>query len=106
MALIVLVIRPTFTPGTEPEARAQLDQAACGSVTREPCRHPDVPLIVFRRSTEQFMKVLVWLGIAMLVAWGILWLGIKMAVGAVHLLLVLGLVAIAWGLLHPRGSEP
>ncbi|HEY5809207.1 MAG TPA: hypothetical protein VIT67_14635 [Povalibacter sp.] len=52
------------------------------------------------------MKVLVWLGIAMLVAWGILWLGIKMAVGAVHLLLVLGLVAIAWGLLHPRGSEP
>lgn len=44
------------------------------------------------------MKLLVWIGIAMIVCWGVLWLGIKIAVGAIHLLLVLGLVLAAWGL--------
>lgn len=44
------------------------------------------------------MKVLVWIGLAMIVCWGILWLGVKMAVGAVHLLLLLGLVLVGWGL--------
>jgi hypothetical protein len=46
------------------------------------------------------MKFLVWIGIAMVICWGLLWLGIKIAVGAVHLLLLLGMVLIAWGLLH------
>ena len=46
------------------------------------------------------MKLLVWIGIAMVICWGLLWLGIKIAVGAVHLLLLLGLVLIGWGLLH------
>jgi len=46
------------------------------------------------------MKVLLWIGIAMIVCWGVLWLGIKMAVGAVHLLLVLGIVLIGWALLR------
>jgi hypothetical protein len=50
------------------------------------------------------MKPLVWIGIAMIVCWGVLWLGIKMAVAAVHLLLLLGLVLIAWGLMHHRSS--
>lgn len=49
------------------------------------------------------MKPLVWLGIALIVAWGVLWLGIKMAVFAVHLLLLIGVALIAWGLLH-RGQ--
>ncbi|MDY6945670.1 MAG: hypothetical protein SXG53_08120 [Pseudomonadota bacterium] len=49
------------------------------------------------------MKPLVWLGIGLVVAWGILWLGIKMAVLAVHLLLIIGVVLIGWGLLH-RGN--
>jgi hypothetical protein len=52
------------------------------------------------------MKFLVWIGVAMVVCWGILWLGIKMAVGAVHLLLVLGAVLIVWGLLKGRSSTP
>ena len=46
------------------------------------------------------MKPLVWLGIALVIAWGVLWLGIKMAVFAVHLLLVIGVVLIGWGLLQ------
>ena len=44
------------------------------------------------------MKPLVWLGIALVVAWGVLWLGIKLAVFAVHALLLIvgvGLLAIA-----------
>lgn len=46
------------------------------------------------------MKALVWLGLALVVAWGVLWLGIKMAVFAVHLLLLIGLALIGWGLLY------
>jgi hypothetical protein len=46
------------------------------------------------------MKFLVWIGIAMVLCWGLLWLGVKIAVGAVHLLLLLGVVLIGWGLLH------
>ena len=50
------------------------------------------------------MKFLVWIGAAMVVCWGILWLGIKIAMGAVHLLLVLGAVLIIWGLVQRRSS--
>lgn len=46
------------------------------------------------------MKFLVWIGLAMVVCWGVLWLGIKLAVGAVHLLLLLGLVLIVWGFIE------
>jgi hypothetical protein len=43
------------------------------------------------------MRLLAWLGIAMVVCWGLLWLGIKIAVGAVHLLLLLGIALIVVG---------
>lgn len=46
------------------------------------------------------MKPLVWLGLGLVVAWAILWLGIKMAVFAVHLLLLIGVAMIGWGLLQ------
>jgi hypothetical protein len=53
------------------------------------------------------MKALVWMGIGLIVAWAILWLGIKMAMFAVHLLLLIGLALIGWGLLHRnRASGP
>lgn len=52
------------------------------------------------------MKPLVWLGIALVVAWGVLWLGIKMAVFAVHLLLLIGLALIAWGLFARSHANP
>ena len=50
------------------------------------------------------MKVLFWIGVAMVVCWGLLWLGIKIAVGAVHLLLILGIALIGWALLR-RGTR-
>lgn len=46
------------------------------------------------------MKPLVWLGIGLVVAWAVLWLGIKLAVFAVHLLLLIGVAMIGWGLLQ------
>jgi hypothetical protein len=52
------------------------------------------------------MKPLVWLGLALVVAWAILWLGIKMAVFAVHALLLIGVVLIGWGLLHRDRANP
>ena len=53
------------------------------------------------------MKPLVWLGIALVVAWAVLWLGIKMAVFAVHALLLIGVLLIGWGLLHRgRADSP
>ena len=56
---------------------------------------------VYRRCV---MKVLFWIGLAMVVCWGILWLGIKIAVGAVHLLLILGAILIGWALLRREVS--
>ena len=44
------------------------------------------------------MKLLVWIGVAMMVFWGVLWFGIKMAIGAMHMLLIARLGA---GLLGP-----
>jgi hypothetical protein len=50
------------------------------------------------------MRFLAWLGIAMVLCWGLLWLGIKIAVGAVHLLLLLGIVLIAVGFFKQRNA--
>ena len=50
------------------------------------------------------MRFLAWLGIAMVLCWGLLWLGIKIAVGAVHLLLLLGIVLIAVGFFKRRNA--
>jgi hypothetical protein len=46
------------------------------------------------------MKLLFWLGVVMVLCWGLLWLGIKIAVGAVHLLLLVGVALIVWGLIR------
>jgi len=44
------------------------------------------------------MHVLVWLGVVLLVLWAILWLGFKIIGGIVHLLVLLAIVFIIWGL--------
>lgn len=44
------------------------------------------------------MHVLVWLGAFLLVLWAILWLGFKIVSGIVHLLVLLAVVFIIWGL--------
>lgn len=71
-------------------------------LTIEPLLHT----LKLRLTRGDAMKLLVWIGIAMVICWGLLWLGIKIAVGAVHLLLLLGVVLIGWGLLRRgRGSS-
>lgn len=51
------------------------------------------------------MKFVTWIGMAMVICWAVLWLGIKMAVAAVHLLLLLGAVLILWGLIQRGRSD-
>lgn len=47
---------------------------------------------------------LVMLGIVLLVAWGVLWLGFNIVSGLVHLLVVVAVALIIWGLLK-RGAR-
>jgi len=44
------------------------------------------------------VHALVWLGVVLLVLWVILWLGLKIVSGLVHLLIILAVVFIIWGL--------
>ena len=45
------------------------------------------------------MKAYLVLGIALVVLWAFLWLGLKMAAGAIHILAILGLIFVVWGLI-------
>ena len=44
------------------------------------------------------MHGFVWLGIVLLVLWMVLWLGFKIVSGVVHLLVLVAIVFIVWGL--------
>jgi hypothetical protein len=44
------------------------------------------------------------IGIALLVLWAVLWLGFKIVSGLVHLLVVVGVVLLIWGLVK-RGAR-
>lgn len=50
------------------------------------------------------MQPLVWLGIVLVVFWAILWLGLKIASGMIHLLVIIGLAFVVWGLIK-RGAR-
>ena len=45
------------------------------------------------------MHRFVWLGGLLLVLWAVLWLGFKIVSGIVHLLVVVGVVLLVWGLM-------
>ena len=45
------------------------------------------------------MQPLVSLGIVLVVLWAILWLGLKIASGMIHLLVIIGLAFVVWGLI-------
>lgn len=49
-------------------------------------------------------NALTWLGVALVVCWAVLWLSVKIAVAAVHVLLLLGLALVVWGLAR-RGAK-
>jgi uncharacterized membrane protein (DUF485 family) len=46
----------------------------------------------------------VWLGIILIVAWAVLWLGLKLATGLIHLMVIIGLALIVWGMIK-RGAR-
>lgn len=50
------------------------------------------------------MGGVVILGIVLLIAWGVLWLGFNIVSGLVHLLVVVAVAFIIWGLLK-RGAR-
>ena len=43
------------------------------------------------------MKFLIWLGLLLVIAWAVLWLGLKIVSAAIHLLLLIGVAAVIWG---------
>ena len=53
-------------------------------------------------NTRAAMKFLTWIGLALIILWLVLWLAVKIAVGAVHLIALLGLVLVLWGLFAGR----
>ena len=53
-------------------------------------------------ATRTVMRFLSWIGLALIVLWLVLWLAVKVAVGAIHLIALLGLVLVVWGLLGGR----
>ena len=50
------------------------------------------------------MKPLVWMGIVLVVLWAVLWMGLKLATGFVHLVAIVGLALVVWGLIK-RGAR-
>lgn len=50
------------------------------------------------------MGALVWIGILLLVAWAVLWLGFHIVTGAIHLLVIIAVAMIVWGLVK-RGAR-
>lgn len=44
------------------------------------------------------MHPFVWLGVVLLVLWAVLWLGFKIVSGVVHLLVIVGVAFLIWGL--------
>ena len=59
---------------------------------------------VTRYLTEELMHAFVWLGIVLLALWAVLWLGLQIVSGVVHLLVFAAAVLIIWGLLK-RGAN-
>lgn len=44
------------------------------------------------------MSPLVWVGVILLALWAVAWLGFKIVSGLIHLLLIIGIAMLAWGL--------
>ena len=50
------------------------------------------------------MNRLVSLGVLLLVIWAVLWLGFKIVSGLVHLLVIVGVALLVWGIVK-RGAR-
>ena len=64
---------------------------------------PSAQRAALSRLTSNFgravMQPLVMLGIVMVVLWAVLWLGLKIATGMIHVMLIVGLAFVIWGLI-------
>ena len=49
---------------------------------------------------ELVVSPLVWIGIVLVVLWAALWLGLHIVAGIVHLLVILGVALLLWGLVR------
>jgi hypothetical protein len=49
---------------------------------------------------------MLWLGVVLVVVWLVLWLGLKIATGIVHLLVLAGLVLVLWGIFRGTLRRP
>ncbi len=50
------------------------------------------------------MSALVWLGVILIVLWFVLWLGFHIVSGLIHLLVIVGIILLVWGLIK-RGAR-
>ena len=50
------------------------------------------------------MQALVWLGIVLVALWAVLWMGLKVASGFIHVVFIVGLALVIWGLIK-RGAR-
>lgn len=50
------------------------------------------------------MHPMVWLGVVLLILWALAWLVFKVVSGLVHLLLILAVIFVIWGLVK-RGAR-
>lgn len=52
------------------------------------------------------MHALVWIGIALVVIWGVLWLGLHIVSGLIHLVIIAGVVLVIMGLVRRASPSP
>src|SRR5690606_17985640 len=52
----------------------------------------------------RIMHPLAWLGIALLALWAVLWLGFKIVSGIIHLLVIVGVALLVWGLVKKAAN--
>jgi hypothetical protein len=67
-----------------------------------PTRHPERIQVYVNQAgflRRVVMQPLMMLGIVMVVLWAVLWLGLKIATGMIHVMLIVGLALVIWGLI-------
>ena len=70
--------------------------------SRPPTRHPERIQVYVSQAGflgRVVMQPLMMLGIVMVVLWAVLWLGLKIATGMIHVMLIVGLAFVIWGLI-------
>jgi LPXTG-motif cell wall-anchored protein len=63
-----------------------------------------VPREKIPRTSGDQMHPLAWVGIVLVALWALLWLGLKIVSGVIHLLVVIGIALLIWGLIK-RGAS-